>query len=658
MLFVELVLIRWTGAYVVHLSYFANFVLLGSFLGIGVGFLRARRGPDLFAWAPVVLALFIGLVIAFPATIDRTGDDLVYFGIEQNGLPAWVLLPFVFLATAGVLACVAHGVATRFDRFPPLEAYRLDILGSLAGVAVFAAMAFAGAGPVAWGVVAGSVFVFLLRRPTLLQAAALASIVVLFVIGTVRGDTVWSPYYRIFIEELDGGSIVDISANGVAHQAAYDTRGTDYDRIYEHLTAVPGRVLIIGAGNGNDVATALRHGVGSVDAVEIDRSLMQIGVDRHPSRPYDDPRVTRIIDDGRAYLERTSETYDMILFALPDSLTLVSGQASVRLESYLFTEEAVEAASERLSENGVFVMYNFYREGWLADRLAGTLAEVFGSPPCVDLGLDVGGDVGRWSLFIGSRSPASVVCDERWNPQGSTVIAPATDDRPFVYLRDRSIPPRYLAALALILVTSLVLVRSFGSGFRSMRGYVDLFFLGAAFLLLETKSVVQFALLFGTTWFVNALVFFGILASVYLAVEVERKFRIGHRTLLFVLLFVGLLLAGTVPASWLLGLAPAPKFVIAAALAFLPIFCANLVFAERFRGTANPTAAFGANLLGAMFGGALEYLSLATGYRGLLVVAAGLYVAAWVSMPRGSVVERRGSTPAVVVASPARSSGA
>ena len=66
MLFVELVLIRWAGAYVVYLSYFANFILLGSFLGIGIGFLRARKKPDLFRLSPVALALFLGLVIGFP----------------------------------------------------------------------------------------------------------------------------------------------------------------------------------------------------------------------------------------------------------------------------------------------------------------------------------------------------------------------------------------------------------------------------------------------------------------------------------------------------------------------------------------------------------------------------------------------------------------
>src|SRR6187551_2426387 len=79
MLFTELVLIRWAGAYVVYLSYFSNFVLLGSFLGVGLGFLRSHRGPDLFKWAPLALVLFVAFVKIFPVQIDRTGGQLIYF---------------------------------------------------------------------------------------------------------------------------------------------------------------------------------------------------------------------------------------------------------------------------------------------------------------------------------------------------------------------------------------------------------------------------------------------------------------------------------------------------------------------------------------------------------------------------------------------------
>src|SRR4029078_13341913 len=87
---------------------------------------------------------------------------------------------------------------------------------------------------------------------------------------------------------------------------------------------------------------------------------------------------------GRAFLEQTDNRYDLIIFALPDSLTLVSGQSAVRLESCLFTLQAMEAAHDHLTPDGVFSMYNFYREPWLLDRLAGGLEQVYGHPPCFD----------------------------------------------------------------------------------------------------------------------------------------------------------------------------------------------------------------------------------------------------------------------------------
>jgi SAM-dependent methyltransferase len=647
MLFVELVLIRWAGAYVVYLSYFANFILLGSFLGIGVGFLRARRTPDLFRWAPPLLALFVGIVMILPVTIDRTGGDLVYFGVQQRGLPTWVMLPFVFLATAAIMASIAHGVAVRFSKLAALEAYRYDIIGSIVGIVTFSALALLGFGPLAWGLVVAALFLLLLRRPTLLQGAAIAAILSVFAIGTFKGETVWSPYYRLLITHGVDGTAID--ANGIPHQTAVDTTNDgDYQDVYERLARPPRRVLVIGAGNGNDVAVALQHGAQHVDAVEIDPEIQKIGMEYHPLHPYDDPRVTRIIGDGRAFLERSNDTYDLIIFALPDSLTLVTGQSAIRLESYLFTLQAFQAARDRLAPGGSFAMYNFYREQWLADRLAGTLTDVFGRRPCLDFGPEHGASVGRFSIFVDSADASSVRCEGTWDPDGRPVVAPAVDDRPFPYLRTRSIPTRYVITVLLILLSSIVFVRVAGGEFRQMRGYTDLFFMGAAFLLLETKSVVQFALLFGTTWFVNALVFGGVLLSVLLAIEIERRAKINRRRMLFVLLYVGLLVAWLVPTDALLGLAPIPRFAAATALAFFPIFTANLIFAERFRDTADPTAAFGANLLGAMFGGSLEYVSLITGYRMLLVLVAVLYAIAYLTFRTARRPEGAPAEPAPV----------
>jgi hypothetical protein len=214
------------------------------------------------------------------------------------------------------------------------------------------------------------------------------------------------------------------------------------------------------------------------------------------------------------------------------------------------------------------------------------------------------------------------------------VPSPATDDYPFVYLRTRNIPPIYLLTLALILLLSVLAVRLSSGPLREMRRYIDLFFMGSAFLLLETKSVVQFALLFGTTWFVNALVFAGILVTVLAAIEIARRFSFRSPGRLYLALAAGLTLAWVVSPEQLLSLSVGPRFLAATAVAFAPVFVANLIFAERFRGVGSSVVAFGANLLGAMVGGLLEYGALVVGYRGLLLVVAGLYSLAFVFRSR------------------------
>jgi hypothetical protein len=649
MLFVELALIRWTGSNVVFLSYFSNFVLLGSFLGIGLGFLRGRAKTNLFPYAPVALALLVGVIVIFPVEIDRGGSDLIYFGgFNMTGLPSWVMLPLIFGSVAAVLAMIAEGVARTFVEFEPLEAYRYDIAGSIVGIVAFSLLSLTWAPPVVWGVVVAVLFTILLRpriRPV--QIVALAALVFLLGAESTVSYWSWSPYYKITaVDFSDDPPLTDIQVNGIPHQVAASVEyrranSPEYFVPYERAGDLELRnVLIVGAGSGTDVAIALAEGAERIDAVEIDPRILQIGEQRHPDRPYDDPRVHSHVADGRAFLEGSSDSYDLILFALPDSLTLVTGQSSLRLESYLFTVQAMESAREHLTADGVFAMYNYYREPWLVDRLAGTLERAYGHVPCVD----TVGDVGHFAVLTISREPGGVTC-----PAGSTwsatdpaaAASPSTDDYPFLYLRTRSIPDFYLLTLAMILIASVVMVRVVAGPMRPMRGYIDLFFMGAAFLLLETKSVIQFALLFGTTWFVNALVFAGVLIAVLLAIELARRVRLPPPAYLYVALLVALALAWVVPVEALLSLDATPRFVVAVALWFTPIFIANLVFAERFRNVEASNLAFGANLLGAMVGGVLEYVSLLVGYQPLLLIVAVLYGLAFLT-GRGHVGGRWG----------------
>jgi SAM-dependent methyltransferase len=658
LLFVELWLIRWTGSYVVYLAYFTNFLLLASFLGIGIGFLRASRPRDLSRWAPLALAVYVGLVLLFPVEVHREGHGLVYSG-NLGVPPQWVILPLLFAGATVVMALMGESVARAFGRFQPLQAYLLDLTGSLVGVLLYAGLALVQASPLAAAVVATALFLGgteATRREWIVRAAGAAALIGTLAVAAVGAHDIWSPYYRISVDPVPGaGGQTAVSVNGVPHQTiksvgALAAQNPIYFAPYGHLGGrIPRRVLIIGAGTGNDVAVALSKGVSGVDAVEIDPRLPDIGRDRHPDAPFSDPRVRVYVTDGRAFLDRTRSSYDLILFALPDSLTLVSGQASLRLESYLFTVEALREARDRLAPGGVFAMYNYYRRPWLIDRLAVTERDAFGSVPCLD-------------VLPGPRHPAvlsvglaagSERCSTPWRAATSPLPAPSTDDHPFPYLRTPSVPAIYLWTLLLVLLASVGAVSTVAGGLRPLAGYLDLFFMGAAFLLLETKNVVQFALLFGTTWIVNALVFAGILLTLLAAVLVAQRVRIRRPGLPYVALFLALGAAWLVPPSALLSLPLVPRFVAATALAFTPVFLANLVFSERFAGVSASTAAFAANLLGAMVGGLIEYLALATGYRMLLVVAALLYALAWAFRPRAEVDEVVGETDVLELTKPA-----
>jgi hypothetical protein len=178
-----------------------------------------------------------------------------------------------------------------------------------------------------------------------------------------------------------------------------------------------------------------------------------------------------------------------------------------------------------------------------------------------------------------------------------------------------------------------------------MAPYVDLACLGAAFLLLETRAVTWSALLFGTTWVVNAIVFAGVLVVVLLAVEVTRRLPAKPtRPLAFVFLAATLLVAWLVPTTWLLSLPIWLRVVAAVAIAFGPVFASNIVFATRFNTTEDGTSAFAANLLGAMVGGCLEYLALIVGYPGLIGLAALLYLAAFLLAPKARAAITPGSS--------------
>jgi hypothetical protein len=146
-------------------------------------------------------------------------------------------------------------------------------------------------------------------------------------------------------------------------------------------------------------------------------------------------------------------------------------------------------------------------------------------------------------------------------------------------------------------------------------------------MLIETKAVVQMALLFGSTWAVNTVVFAAILlmalAGNLFAAWVKPKNLAPYYVGLFAALGANLI----VPLDAFLGLDRAVQVALACGLVFGPVAFAGVVFPVSFARAPRPDRFFGANVAGALAGGLAENMSMLVGFRYLLVVAVVIYAA-------------------------------
>lgn len=661
LLFTELILIRWIPAEITYVGFFSNLLLIGSFLGIGIGILAGRRftgaGPRALPIGLFIPLLFItvSFVTLAQLNVQIRATDEVFFGLAENSGAAdinFVVLPLAVGLATLLMAVLALPLGPLLRAMPPLRAYSLDIVGSLSGIAAFTLLSALSTTPAVWFAVLGLILLFLalgrgINAWGALSAAFMASVVFISLAPVVNGvSESWSPYYRITLFRggaSDYGALY-LNVNGIPHQAVLDAsdprKGPFYEQVYRWFpTRTFKNVLVVGAGAGVDVVTALAHGAAHVDAVEIDPQIAEIGRTENHQQPYSDPRVDLHVNDGRNFLSTTSAKYDLVVFALPDSLTLVSSVANVRLETFLFTTEAFASVRDHLTDTGVFVLYNYYRQPWLVQRLAGMLAGAFGSAPIVQTYGDVAATLAAGPAVHAAMS-AGTIGDSSIPIATDPEYRPATDDWPFLYLHEPSIAPYYLVALAVILLLGAAVVAGVAQATRTpLRRFSPHFFvLGAAFLLIETRSIVTFSLLFGSTWLVNALVFFAILVSVLAAIQLNARFRLTRMAPVYILLIATLAINAALPPETLLAGTPALRYVAASLLAFVPVFCANLLFTRSFRDTKTADMSFASNLLGAVLGGGLEYLSLLLGYSALNLVAIGLYVLAWLFMTKVRVL--------------------
>lgn len=695
-LFLEVLLIRWHGTEIVAASYFKNVTLLAAFLGLGLGFAAADRARLLLAVSPLVLAGQVVLI----ALMDARGADTILrhpggewvWGVAQAEwdwsspnaaqtrfwIQAGVFYGFfaaLFVSTILIFIPLGQITGRLMRGLGPIRAYTINIVGSLAGVVLFGLASYLWLAPAAWFALAGVCVIYLLRLER--SGAALGGaclVVTLAAVGVnFKRDTqdLYSPYQRLEVTREGvsaGGRVLDtgvlISANKAYHlrtaNLAADfvaAHGERFPRLKEMAAAYdlpyafapsPKRVLVVGAGGGNDVAAALRGGAGGVDAVEIDPAILALGRRHHAERPYDDPRVRLFVDDARAFMRRAADAqYDLIVFGLLDSHTLLSGMSAVRLDNFVYTQESLRDARRLLKAEGTLALsFATGHGGELTTRLHDMLADAFGKPPrAFSLGYDDG------TMFIAGAGAGRDVSGAlaasgsiRETPiEAAANVAPATDDWPFLYLPARKteswpgrtwdgLPRAYFVMVGMLAAISATWVLA-GSG-RATGVSPHFFFLGGAFLLIETKGITELALVFGTTWIVSSVVIAAILLLILLANLFVTVWPRQNRGVHYALL--GACLAGGyfVRLDMLLGWGWWAAAGTATALLVAPLFFAGVIFATSLRQAGSLPRVFSSNLLGAILGGLCEYSSMALGFRNLYLVGLALYALSFLTLPR------------------------
>ncbi len=662
-LFFEFALIRYIPAHVKATSYFANLTIIATFLGMGLGTIlsRRRRSEWVIPAFPFLLyALFLCVHFFANYQIEPFSGHEEFFWpatgihnirVREIGM-FWVVTAFFVLTTACFVP-LGYGLGREFPRYRPLVAYSYDIVGSILGIAAFAVMSRTCSPPSLWVLVGGVVFVGLVRARRGLLVGSAAMMVLIAAMAHFEdaggGTVIWSPYYKItesnrpgpgrpiFVNDGFHQNMVDMRLDRPDRPPFYRAFAGDYHRPYA-LIPPPKDVLILGAGTGNDVAVALLSGAEHVDAVEIDPVILSIGIRDHPNRPYEDPRVTAYNTDARVYLKNCRKKYDLIVYATLDSHTILAGQSNIRLDNYLYTEEALSDVKRLLKENGVFLLQFLAMKDYIATRLHDLVEQAFGRPPLViylpkyrhfNHALLARKDGAPIADPVGIGSPSPLV-------KGSYKLP--TDNWPFLYLRRPSVPPHYLRILTMILIVAVFgVTAAVGRNFFQDARPV-MFFLGAAFLLLETKSITEFSLLFGSTWTVNLFVVLGILIVILLANLLFLRFSAFPRWILFAGLFASLLLCYGIPVKELLEESPLVRDLVTMIFTGLPILFAAGLFASCFQEETESALALGWNLLGAVVGGILEYGSMFLGIKALYLLALCLYAAAGMG-----IVFQRGS---------------
>ncbi len=653
-LFLEMMVIRWVPSVVHLVAYYANLMLLSSFLGLGAGAMAAGRRWNLLGWFPLLLAADIGMLLLHRNVVLGASPAEVHFNAPPALLVHSLVLIEIFALNALLFVPIGQRMGVLFNALPRLTAYAWDLGGSLLGTLTFGIFSLELFSPVLGVAFVMLVYQLIQAKRWFLNLAVFAAILAaIFWCGD--RNAIWSPYYYLTVTDLrtPGASVsappadlltmrdppayfVQVNQFGYHVDASLDlARYTPGSwgakevswlrQQYDLVSAVSGgrdRMLVVGAGGGCDVEAALLGGARHVDAVEIDPAIVAASRRFNAGAPYLDPRVSIHIDDARSFLARATPGYDVVAFGFLDSQALFNNMNNVRLDGYVYTVESIRSAFGLLNGNGVLTLSFYLGKPWLGLKLYELVAEATGRVPVAYF-------AGNSMILCVPRNTAAVLPDRVYQfAKGGYPNPPAmdlpTDDWPFLYLIRKTIPFDYLVGIGGLLAVSIGSIvwlrgRSFG------RSDVHFGLLGMGFLLLETKNIGDCTLFFGTTWFVTLVVITGILLMVMGANLVAEHLR-GFSPGMYIPLFASLALLIAVPREAILQIGFPARILWTLLIVPLPVFFAGIIFSTTFRDAESPSAVFGANLIGAMLGGFCEYLSMAVGSHRLSILVIVAYL--------------------------------
>ncbi len=659
-LLLELVLIRWLASVFPVFSFYKNFTMLACFLGLGAGYAVAERKPCAPVLVLPMLALFVGAI-----TLLRydTGVGYLIFSVgwlSTFDLPVYFLLGASFILCACICYPVGQLCGKLLHSSNSLNAYGLNLMGSILGVVALFVMSLYWLPPVIWfGATGGIMLLFVLSHDDFLPVGIASFCVLLAILAwPVQPETqrIYSPYQLLertakpdgLMQILSGGNYYQKVYNFADSKRGLESGADRYVRAYYefpyNFNKTPERVAIVGSGSGNDVATALRMGAAHVDAIEIDPAIAFLGTKYHPERPYDDPRVTLSINDARNFFRTADQKYDLIVYGVLDSHTALSHASSLRVDSYVYTREGIAEAFRLLKPDGVLSISFTLVNDALGFKLSKILRDLPGAGK--PLAVRVLYDSSRTTAFVVKKGQAVTMPDanafasigfsdvSNYFAQPYPESAIPTDDWPFFYMVERAYPFTYMIALGMILLLSYFFVRkTIGFSDPIDRNYLPFFFLGAGFMLVETKAITELGLHLGGTWLVIAAAIMLVLIMAFLANLIVT--RTGRRLAgpaylgLFVSLLVGYGLAIS-HGQWMFG-PPVMQLMLSCFVLTIPLFFAGIIFSSLIgEAKINISTAFSYNLMGALFGGVMEYNSMYFGFAFLYLLALGFYSLAWV----------------------------